>query len=77
MTVEKAFGKVLKKYRKERKFSQEYLAFECDLHRNYIGMLERGEKSPTLATVFLIAKTLNVEVEDLIKEVAQVYRDIK
>lgn len=77
MAVEKAFGQVLKKYRTSRNLSQEALALECGLHRTYISILERGLKNPTLGNVFLIAEVLGVEVEDLIKEVALVYKTMK
>lgn len=38
------FGKNVQKYRKAKGLSQESLAFEANLHRTYIGMIERAEK---------------------------------
>lgn len=56
------FGKKVAELRKKRQMSQEALADKCNLHRTYIGAIERGEKSPTLNTVEKIAKGLNVEI---------------
>jgi transcriptional regulator with XRE-family HTH domain len=50
-----AFGVVLRQLRKQRGYSQEALAHHAGYHRNYIGQLERGEKSPSLAALFNFA----------------------
>lgn len=47
--------------------SQEKLAELCNLHRNYIGNIERGEKRPSLETLIKIAKAMNMKLEDLFK----------
>lgn len=62
----KLIGKKVKKYRKEKNFSQEELGFLINSARNYIGCIERGEKSPSLYTLYKIAKALNVKVKELI-----------
>lgn len=48
--------------------SQEKLAELCNLHRNYIGYIERGEKRPSLETLIKIAKAMNMKLEDLFKD---------
>lgn len=48
--------------RKMQHLSQEELADRCNIHRTYIGSIERGEKSPTLNTVEKIANGLNVDI---------------
>ena len=60
MDVRKVVGKNLAKIRKEKGFSQESLAFECDLHRTYISGIERGIRNPTVTILDKIAKALNI-----------------
>lgn len=48
-----------------REISQEKLAEKVDLSREYIVRLERGQKSPSLKTVFNIADTLGVQLKDI------------
>lgn len=62
------FGDKVRKIRKERKLSQEQLAFKADLHRTYIGMIERAEKNITLINILKIANALEVKVEQLFNE---------
>lgn len=76
MKIEAAFGAVLKKYRKKSALSQEQLAFNSNLDRTYISLLERGLRRPTLTTVFIISKALNVKPYDIVKEVAKIQNEI-
>ena len=50
----------LRKFRRERGFSQEKLAFECGLHRTYISGVERGVRNPTVLVLEAIAKALEI-----------------
>jgi len=59
------FGNKVAELRKGEKMSQEELADKCGLHRTYLGAIERGEKSPTLNTVYKIAKGLNININQL------------
>ena len=59
------FGSKVRKIRKEQGLSQEDLAFKADLHRTYIGMIERGEKNITLINIDKISKALNIKINDL------------
>ena len=45
--------------------SQEKFAERCNVHRTYIGAIERGEKSPTLVTIEKIARGLNISISEL------------
>ena len=65
--VGKAFGTAVRKRRTELGLSQERLAFRCGSHRNYIGEIERGEKSPSLHIIFAIAAALEMEASALVK----------
>ena len=61
-----AFGEIVRDKRKEQGLSQEDLAFKADLHRTYIGMIERAEKNLTLANIEKIALALGVPIHALL-----------
>lgn len=60
------FGLRLKEIRKAKGLSQEKLAEVANLHRTYIGMIERAEKNITLINIEKIAYALNVDIKDLL-----------
>ena len=62
------FGERVRQIRKEMNLSQEELSFKADLHRTYIGMIERAEKNITLVNIEKIAKALNVDIKELFNE---------
>ena len=61
------FGEKLREIRIQKGFSQESLAHEAGVHRTYIGMIERAEKNITLVNIEKIAKTLQVDIIELLK----------
>ena len=62
------FGIRVKQLRRERNLSQEELSFRANLHRTYIGMIERAEKNITLINIEKIAIALNVNVKELFND---------
>jgi transcriptional regulator with XRE-family HTH domain len=60
------FGEKVREIRKEQNLSQEELAHNAELHRTYIGMIERAEKNITLINIEKIAVALNVKIKDLL-----------
>lgn len=58
-------GHVIRRRRAERELSQERLAEETGLHRNYIGRVERGELNLPFNRVVLIARTLGLSMAEL------------
>jgi transcriptional regulator with XRE-family HTH domain len=52
------FGRVLRTLRKQARLTQEGLGFAADLERNYISLLERGKRQPTLTTIVRLARPL-------------------
>jgi transcriptional regulator with XRE-family HTH domain len=60
------FGSKLQKVRKNKGVTQEELAFKMSMDRTYIGMIERGERNPTIRTLYKIAKALKVDSSDLL-----------
>ena len=65
----KILGINIRTHRQNQNLSQEELAFRINSARNYIGCIERGEKYPSLAVIFDIAKALNCKTEDLFKDI--------
>ena len=59
------FGERVREIRKEKGLSQEELAHKADLHRTYIGMIERAEKNLTLVNIEKIANALEVKINHL------------
>jgi transcriptional regulator with XRE-family HTH domain len=59
------FGERVRELRKVKGLSQEELSYKADLHRTYIGMIERAEKNITLVNIEKIAKALNVDIKEL------------
>ena len=55
-----SIGKNLRKFRTEKRMMQETLAEKANLSSNYIGMIERGEKIPSLASLIRLANALDV-----------------
>ena len=62
----KDVGFRIREVRQERGLSQEKLAGLADLHRAYIGQIERGEKNIGLKNLEKIAKALKVNIKDLL-----------
>lgn len=58
-----ALGKKLATLRMEKGISQEALAHAADLHRAYVGKIERGEVNVTTGTLFKLAEALDLELE--------------
>ena len=69
---EKAFGQTLRNIRESRNLSQEELGARSGYHRTYIGQLERGEKSPSLRTVFDLCSTLKVKPWILVRRIEEI-----
>ena len=63
--INKEVGFRIREVRQERGLSQEKLAALADLHRAYIGQIERGEKNIGLKNLEKIAKALDVNIKDL------------
>ena len=60
------FAQNVRVHRERLGVSQEKLAELSDLHRTYIGSIERSEKIPSLITIVKIAKALKINISQLI-----------
>jgi len=61
------FGSRIKHFRQLKGLTQEEFALKCGLHKNYIGMVERGERNPSLLNIEIIAKGLGISIADLMR----------
>lgn len=64
--LERRLGEVLRAAREHAGWSQERLAEVADLNRSYLGEIERGGVSPSLATVEKLAAALGLKTSQLI-----------
>ena len=62
-------GKNIRKFREIKKLRQEDLAEKTDLTTNYRGMIERGEKIPSLETFINILNSLGVSADMVLSDV--------
>ena len=67
MELRRIVAQNLRRLRQDRGLSQEELAGQAELNRNYVGMIEREENAPTVDTLEVLARVLKVEPEELLK----------
>ena len=70
-----AFGKVLRRRRVEAGFTQEQLALEAALQRNYVSLMERGINQPTITTLIKLATPLGCTAAEIVDEVERLVAD--
>lgn len=61
-------GERIREQRIARGLTQEQLGQKCELHRTFIGSVERGERNLSLLNLRLMAKTLRVSLRDLLQD---------
>ena len=54
------FGQVLRTLRKKAGLSQEQLALEAGIERNFVSLIERGVNQPSIRIIFKLAQALSV-----------------
>ena len=69
--LQQQFGNVLRRRRQAGGLSQESLAEKAGLHRNYVGLLERGKRMPSIVIVQQLASALGTTISDLLAEVEE------
>jgi transcriptional regulator with XRE-family HTH domain len=72
-TVEEKYfqklGLKIKQLREEKRFDQKSFAFDCEIGRTQLYMIENGKTNPRLLTLIKIARGLDISVDELLKAV--------
>ena len=68
ISIRRQFARNVREARKEKGLSQEALAALCDLHRTYIGSIERAERDVSIDNMEKIANALGINIVDLLKD---------
>lgn len=69
MLDSKTVGEVIADFRKKKGISQEVLSGLADIGRTHLSAIERGERKPTLETLYRIAMALDIKMSDIIIEI--------
>ena len=62
----KAFGVALRRLRNAAGKSQEALALEANIQRNFVSLMERGENQPSITTIGKLAFALHIRPSELV-----------
>lgn len=62
-------GRVIADFRIKKGVSQEVLSGFADIGRTHLSAIERGERKPTLETLYKISNALNVKMSDIVLEI--------
>lgn len=60
------FANNLRRYRRMHDISQEQLAIDAEMSRSYVSGVERGERNISIDNMSKLAKTLKVDLKDLL-----------
>ncbi len=62
-------GEVIADFRKKKGISQEVLSGLADIGRTHLSAIERGERKPTLETLYRISAAMDIKMSDIIIEI--------
>jgi ribosome-binding protein aMBF1 (putative translation factor) len=65
------FGAIIRRLRDQRGWTLIDFGRKANMNPTYLGFVERGQNSPTLDTVILLAKVLGTEASDVLREMEQ------
>ena len=69
MKLRQVVARNLRILRNQKGLSQEELAFQAGINRNYVGQIERKEKSPTVDMIEKLATALDIEPIEIFSKV--------
>ncbi len=62
-------GKVIQDLREQKGLSQEVVSGLADIGRTHLSAIERGQRKPTLETLFKIAEAMNIPPSEIVKKI--------
>ncbi|MDE6412432.1 MAG: helix-turn-helix transcriptional regulator [Eubacterium sp.] len=62
-------GEVIADFRKKKGISQEVLSGLADIGRTHLSAIERGERKPTLETLYRISTAMDIKMSDIVSEI--------
>lgn len=62
----KRLGNIIARSRKKNAYSQEQLAFKCNMDRTYLARIEEGKANPSVKILYKISRQLNIKLSDLL-----------
>ena len=77
LTPNTALGVALRKHRKAAGMSQEALALESGVQRNFISLIETGQNQPTITTIFRLAQALEIRPSKLVADAEKLVAGLK
>jgi transcriptional regulator with XRE-family HTH domain len=72
MNLSEIIGLRIRQRRNSLGYSQEQLAEYSDLHPTYIGQLERGEKTPSIDTLYKVTRGLGISLSDFLLGIEEI-----
>lgn len=66
-----AVGKAISEIRKEKGLSQEVLSGLADIGRTHLSAIERGERKPTLETLYRISCAMDIKMSDIVIKIEE------
>lgn len=64
-------GRAIASFRKKKGISQEVLSGLADIGRSHLSAIERGERKPTLETLYRICVALDIKMSTVIQKIEQ------
>lgn len=62
-------GNTISQIRKQKGLSQEVMSGLADIGRTHLSAIERGERKPTLETLYRLAIALDMKMSDIVKQI--------
>lgn len=76
-TLDESVGTVLRNLRQLRGMTQAELGYRTNLDPVTISRIERGVRAPSLGSLFALAKALNINAEEMIRQIAELQPQIQ